>query len=89
MLSPQSREPLLLGVRVDVCTNDESNDIEEWHPSMLGKEFLGERQGNRRYDPAHLHDGHEAGLDGGLDLVVGAGAGDQGHGHEVDGVLDG
>jgi hypothetical protein len=36
VLSPQSREPLLLGVCVDVRTDDETDDVEERHPRALG-----------------------------------------------------
>jgi len=45
VLLPQSRQPLLLGMRIDVCTNDKGNDVEEWHPRLLGKELLRKRQG--------------------------------------------
>ena len=89
VLSPQSRKPLLLGVRVDVCTNDESNNVEERYPSVLWKEFLGERQRNGRHDPANLHDRHEAGLDGGTNLVEGTCTGDDSHGDKIDSILDG
>lgn len=89
MLSPESGEPLLLGVGVDVGADDEADDVEEGHPRLLGQELLGECKGDGRRDPANLHDGQEASLDGGAHLVEGAGAGDDGHGGEVDGVLDG
>jgi hypothetical protein len=89
VLSPESSEPLLLGVCVDVCADDEADDVEEGHPCRLGEELLGERQRDGRDDPADLHDGPEAGLDGGADLVKCPGACDEGHGDEVHAVLDG
>ena len=55
---------------------------------MLGQEFLGECQRQRRGDPADLHDGQESSSDGGSDLVEGPRAGYDGHGGEVNGVLD-
>lgn len=89
VLSPQGGEPLLLGVCVDVGADDEADDVEEGHPGGLGQELLGKGQRDGRDDPADLHDGHEAGLDGCADLVECAGAGDEGHGGQVDAVLDG
>lgn len=76
-------------MRVDVCANDETDNVEEWHPGAFGKELLrkGKRDGGD--DPADLHDGPEASLDGRLNLVECAGARNQGHGGEVDAVLDG
>lgn len=47
VLLPQSRKPLLLGVGVDICANNEGNNIEEWHPSLLRQEFLGKGQRDR------------------------------------------
>lgn len=85
----QRFQTLLLGMGVDVGSDEEADDVEERHPGVLGQELLGKGQGQRGGDPADLHDGHEAGLDGGADLVDGAGAGDDGHGGEVDAVLDG
>lgn len=38
-------EPLLLCDGVDVRADDEGNDVEEWHPSVFGKELLRKRQG--------------------------------------------
>lgn len=49
---------------------------------------MGKRQCQRRDDPADFHDGHEAGSNGRSDLVEGPGAGDDGHGGEVDCILD-
>lgn len=66
-------------MRIDIGSDDEPNDVEERHPGVLGQEFLRKRKGQRRHDPADLHDGEEAGLDGGLDLVEGACTGDDGH----------
>lgn len=87
-LLPQSSQALLLGVRVDVGADDKGDDVEERHPRLLGQELLRERQGQRRGDPADLHDRHEAGPDGRAHLVEGPRAGDDGHGDEIDGVLD-
>ena len=89
VLPPQCRKPLLLGVCVDVGSNYEADDVEEGYPGGLGQELLGERQRDGGDDPADLHDGHEAGLDGCADLVECAGAGNQSHGGQVDAVLDG
>lgn len=89
MLPPQSREPLLLSVCVDVGSNDEANDVEEGYPSGLRQELLSKGQRDGRYDPADLHDGHEAGLYRCANLVECASAGDEGHRSQVDTVLDG
>lgn len=88
MLSPESSEPLLLGMRIDVCTDDESNDVEEGNPSGFREELLGKGERDGRDDPADLHDGPETSLDGRLDLVESSGACDDGHGDEVDAVLN-
>jgi hypothetical protein len=88
VLSPQRREPLLLGVRIDVCSNDECDNVEEWNPGLLWEELLGKREADGRGDPADLHDGPEAGLDGRSNLVEGARTGDDGHSNEVNAVLD-
>ena len=87
-LPPQSLEPLLLRLRINPGANDKGNDIEERHPGMLRQELLGKRQCQWRDDPADFHDGHEAGSDGRSDLVEGPGPSDDGHGGEVDRVLD-
>ena len=55
---------------------------------MLGKELLRESQRDRRGDPADFHHGHEASSDCGSDLVESPRPGNDGHGGEVDGVLD-
>jgi hypothetical protein len=73
---------------IDVCTDDESDHIEERHPSLLGKELLREGKCDRGGDPADSHDGPETGADSGAYLVPGAGPGDEGHAGEIDGVLD-
>lgn len=49
---------------------------------------MGEGERNRRCDPGDFHDWEEAGAPGGVDLMEGAGAGDDSHHAEVDGVLD-
>ena len=89
MLAPQGGQTLLLGVCVDVGTDDETYDVEEGHPRRFRQELLGKGERDGRNDPADLHDGPEAGLDRGAHLVEGAGARDDGHGDEVYRVLDG
>ena len=79
VLSPQGSEPLLLGMCVDVGSDDETDDVEEGHPGGLGKELLGKGQRDGGNHPADLHDRPEAGLDGRADLVEGASACDQRH----------
>jgi hypothetical protein len=88
MLSSQSRESLLLGMRVDIGTNHERNQVEEWNPSLLWQESLSESQTDWGGNPADAHDGPETGSDGGSDLVEGSGAGNDCHGDEIDRVLD-
>lgn len=88
VLLSQSSQTLLLGVSIDVSTNDEADDVEEGHPCLLGQELLCESQSQGRGAPADLHDGEEASTNGGADLVESTGASDDGHGGEVDGVLD-
>lgn len=107
MLAAQSREPLLLGLRVDVCcvkvskpfgaskrallqltADDKGDKVEEWDPSLLGKELLGKRQTDWRSDPADLHDRPEASLDGGADLVESARTSNNCHEDEVNAVLN-
>lgn len=89
VLLSQSSETLLLGVSIDVGTNDKADDVEERHPGLLGQELLGKGQCQRRGAPADLHDRQQAGANSGADLMNGAGSGDQGHCREVDGVLNG
>lgn len=86
---PEGFQTLLLGVGVDVGSNEKRDDVEERHPGVLGQEFLGKGQSQWGCDPADFHDGHETGLDGGADLVEGARTGDDGHRGQVDCVLDG
>lgn len=74
---------------IDVCTDDETNNVEEGHPGGFREELLGKGQRDGRDNPADLHDGPEACLDGGPHLVESARAGNEGHGDEVDAVLDG
>ena len=88
-LLPQSGQPLLLGVGIDIGPDNEGNHVEERHPSLLRQELLRERQRDGRHDPADAHDGQEARAHGGAHLVEGARAGDDGHGREIDRVLDG
>ena len=78
-LSPQSGQPLLLSMRINVGTNYERDDIEEGDPSVLGQELLGKRQSQWRRNPADFHDRHEAGPDGSSDLVEGPRASNDSH----------
>ena len=78
-LPPQSSQPLLLGVGINVCTDHERDEIEEGNPSVLGQELLGKRQSQWRRNPADLHDRHEAGPDSSSDLVEGPRASDDSH----------
>lgn len=89
VLPPESLQPLFLGVSVDVGSNDETDDVEERHPGLLGQESLRKRQGDGRGDPRDLHDGHEAGAHGGADLVERTRSSNDGHAEEVYGVLNG
>lgn len=89
VLLAEGGEALLLGGGVDVRADDEADDVEEGDPEVVGQELLGKGEGEGRDDPRDLHDLPEADLDGGADLVEGAGAGDESHGDEVDAVLDG
>jgi hypothetical protein len=81
VLSPQGSKPLLLGVRVDVCADDEADDVEEGHPCGFWKELLGEGQRDGRDNPADLHDGPETSPDGRADLVDCPGTRNERHGH--------
>lgn len=44
VLPSQSCKPLLLGVLVDVRSNDEGHKVEERNPSLRWQELLGKRQ---------------------------------------------
>lgn len=89
VLLAESCEALLLGDGVDVGTDDEGDEVEEGNPELVGEELLGKGQADGRGDPGNAHHLPEADLDGSANLVVSAGAGDEGHGDEVDAVLDG
>ena len=89
VLLSQSGQALLLRVCVDVGTDNESDDVEEGHPGLLGKELLGESQGQRRSAPADFHDGEQTSTNGSADLVESASTCDDSHSGEVDSVLDG
>lgn len=88
MLSPECSKSLLLGVRVNVRADDESNNVEEWNPCLLWQEFLRKCKAEGRRDPANLHYWPEASLDSCSDLVEGASTGDDGHEDEINRVLD-
>lgn len=85
----QGLEALSLSVGVDVGSNEETDDVEEWHPGVLREELLGERECERGSDPADFHDGHETGADGCANLMEGARASNDGHRGQVHRVLDG
>ena len=87
-LFPQSGQPLLLGMRVDVCSDHKRNNIEERHPSLFGQEFLGKRKGQWRGNPANLHDRHETGPDRSSYLMECSRAGYYSHGGKVYRILD-
>lgn len=44
-LLPHYGEPLFLGVRIDIRSNHEGNNVEKWYPSVLRQKFLSKRQG--------------------------------------------
>ena len=89
MLLAEGSEAPLLGDGVDVGADDERDEVEEWHPGLLGQELLGEGEADGARNPADAHDPPEADVQGRSNLVDGAGAADQGHGYEVDRVLYG
>lgn len=89
VLLAQGREALLLGQGVDVGANDEGDQVEEGDPELVREELLGKGQADGGREPRDAHDSPEADLDGCADLVERSGAGNQGHGHQVDAVLDG
>jgi len=88
MSLPQGSKSLLLGMRVDICSDDESNDVEEWYPGLFWEELLRKGECNWGGDPANSHHGPEASADGGAYLMHGARTRDEGHAGKVDGVLD-
>lgn len=89
MYLSQRIEALLLGVGVDIGTDNKADQVEERHPGVLGKELLRKGKGQRRGDPANLHDGHDTSAHGSANLVDVPRTGDDTHGREVDDILDG
>lgn len=87
-LLPQCFNSLLLCMGVDVGANDKGHDVEERYPCVLGQEFLRKGQRDRTGDPADSHDWYETSTDGRTDLVPIARTGDDGHGGQIDGVLN-
>ena len=79
ILSPQSLQPLLLRVSVDVRPDDEADEVEERHPRLLRKERLRKSKREWRSDPRDLHHRHEACADRSADLVEVPGTSDNGH----------
>jgi hypothetical protein len=51
ILPPQRLQPLLLGVRVDVGSNHEADEVEERDPGLMREECLCEGEGDWRGDP--------------------------------------
>jgi len=84
----ESRHPLLLGESINIGSNDETDKVEEWNPSMRGQELLGERQSNWAGDPANFHDGEETRPNHSPDIFPLPGTSNEGHTSEVDDVLD-
>ena len=84
----ESGKALLLRERVDIRPDDEGDEVEERHPGVLGQELLRKGEAQRRCDPADLCDGPKARFPGGMDLVDGLGAGDDGHRDQIHCVLD-
>jgi hypothetical protein len=80
VLLSQGSQTLLLGVCIDVCTNDKGNDVEEGYPGLLREELLGKGESQGGSAPADFHDGEETGTNGSADLVESTGACDDGHG---------
>jgi len=89
VLPPQRCKPLLLGVCIDICTDDKSDDVEKWHPRLFRKEFLRECEGNWRCDPADLHDGHETSFNSCTNLMESSRSSDDRHWSQVNCVLQG
>jgi len=85
----ESSKALLLRNGIDICSNEKRDNVEEWYPCMLRQEFLRESKCNRRSDPADLHHRHETCFPSCMNLMNGFCAGDDGHRHKVDTVLDG
>lgn len=88
LLPSDSRDSLLLGRLVDVGTDNEGDQVEEWHPRMRRQKLLGEQQREWTSAPRHLHNWHEPNLDSRADLVECPCAGNDCHAREVHGVLD-
>ena len=88
MLPPQRREPLLLGVRVDISANDKRHNVKERNPSLLWEELLRKRKADWRSDPADLHYWPESGTNGRPDLMEGACTSNDGHENQIHRVLD-
>lgn len=88
MCLPQSLETLLLGLGVDVGADEETDNVEERNPGLLGEELLRECERDGGGNPGHLHDWHESSLPCRVDSADVARTVDDGHGGKVDTVLD-
>lgn len=73
---------------VDICADDEGDEVEEGYPGLLRQELLGKCQSDRRRDPADLHNGHEACANSRSDLMPCPRTCNHGHRGQIDGVLD-
>lgn len=88
VLLSQSSEALLLGNRVDICSDEEGDDVEEWDPGVLGKELLCECKSKWGCDPADFHDRPESSLPGCMNLMDGLRTGNDSHRDQINTVLD-
>lgn len=88
LLLLESGHSFLLGESIDIGSDDETDEVEEWNPGVLGQELLSEGQSQRAGDPADLHDGEETRPDHGLNVLLLPGTGDDRHAGKVDNILD-
>jgi len=89
LLLLDGRHPLLLGEGVDIGSNDETNEVKEWDPSMRWQEPLCKGQSDRAGNPADFHNWEESSSDHCLNILLLSGTSNNGHTGEVDHVLDG
>ena len=73
---------------IDVRSNDKRHNVEKRYPGLFREEHLRECQRKGGCDPTDAHYGHEAGADGGANLVPGTRTRDDRHRGQVDCVLD-
>jgi hypothetical protein len=87
-LLPQSGEPLLLCVSVDVGSDHKRNDVEERNPCLFRQELLRKGKGYGRRNPGDLHNWHKASSYCSSDLVPRTCTGNDSHRGKVYRVLD-